>query len=119
LSESKVTVYGIPNCDTIKKTLDWFKAHDQPVTFHDYKKDSISKEKLTEWSKAAGWEKLLNKKSTTWRGLSLAEQEKVTTQASAIKLMQHHNSIIKRPVIEADGKLLVGFDEKLMAETFS
>lgn len=113
-----VTVYGIPNCDTIKKTLDWFKKHSIPVVFHDYKKEGISKEKLTAWTGQLGWEVLLNKKSTTWRALSAAEQAKLTTTASAIKLMQTNTSIIKRPVIEFGNHLLTGFDESKLSITF-
>ena len=107
-----IIIYGIPNCDTIKKTMDWFKKSKLETVFHDYKKEGITKEKLTAWCKQVGWEILLNKKSTTWRSLSPEEQSKITSQASAIQLMKMQTSIIKRPVIEVDGKLLVGFDEK-------
>ncbi|MEI9933478.1 MAG: ArsC/Spx/MgsR family protein [Ferruginibacter sp.] len=69
-------IYGIANCDTIKKTLDWFKKNKIDFTFHDYKKVGISKSKLETWSKQVGWEILLNKKSSTWRSLSAAEQKK-------------------------------------------
>jgi Spx/MgsR family transcriptional regulator len=116
---SIITVYGIPNCDTIKKTLDWFKKHKVTISFHDYKKESITKEKLTAWCKLAGWEILLNKKSATWRGLSAEEQSKITTQAAAIQLMKQQTSIIKRPVIEFDGKILVGFDETAVSKEFN
>ena len=115
---STITVYGIPNCDTIKKTLDWFKKHKVTVVFHDYKKEGISKEKLTAWCKQVGWEVLLNKKSTTWRELAADEQAAVTTTAAAIKLMQQQTRIIKRPVIEFEKKLLVGFDENILNSTF-
>ena len=108
---TKITVYGIPNCDTIKKTLDWFKQNKLSVAFHDYKKEGVSKEKLTAWIKLTGVDILLNKKSTTWRGLSTGEQAKSSTQAGAIKLMMQHNSLIKRPVVEFADKLLVGFNE--------
>jgi Spx/MgsR family transcriptional regulator len=86
--------------------------------FHDYKKEGISKEKLTTWSKQVGWEVLLNKKSTTWRSLSADEQIKITTSAAAIKLMQINTSIIKRPVIEFGNHLLVGFDESKLNAIF-
>jgi len=107
-----ITVYGIPNCDTIKKTLDWLKKKKFNFEFHDYKKSGISKEKLAAWCKKAGYEKLLNKKSTTWRELPVAEQEKITSQSAAIKLMALSNSIIKRPVIEFGDKLIIGFSEE-------
>ncbi|MEI8059493.1 MAG: Spx/MgsR family RNA polymerase-binding regulatory protein [Ferruginibacter sp.] len=109
---STIIIYGIPNCDAVKKTLDWFKKHKKTIVFYNYKKESISKEKLTAWCKQLGWEILLNKKSTTWRGLSADKQTTITTQAAAIKLMQANTSIIKRPIIEFGNHLLVGFDEK-------
>jgi Spx/MgsR family transcriptional regulator len=114
-----ITIYGIPNCDTIKKTLDWFKQKNIPIIFHDYKKAGISKEKLKVWCNLSGWEILLNKKSATWRGLSPEEQSKITSQAAAIQLMTTQNSIIKRPVIEVDGKLLVGFDTAILNNLFA
>lgn len=113
-----IVVYGIPNCDTIKKTVDWFKKHKIGIVFHDYKKESISKEKLVAWCKLVGWEVLLNKKSTTWRGLSAEQQANIVNQTAAIKLMQENTSIIKRPVIEFEKNILVGFDEKKLNTTF-
>jgi arsenate reductase (glutaredoxin) len=106
-----ITVYGIPNCDIIKKTMDWYKKNNIPVDFYDYKKYGIKREKLAEWCKEAGWELLLNKKSTTWRSLSLEDQQKVTNEKMAIKLMMEYTSIIKRPVIEMNNKIIVGFNE--------
>lgn len=106
-----MTIYGIPNCDTIKKTLDWFKKNKIDYEFHDYKKLGITKTKLEAWSKKVGWEVLLNKKGTSWRKLTPEQQEKVTNQSAAIKVMMENNSIIKRPVVEAGEKLLVGFNE--------
>lgn len=108
---NKITIYGIANCDTIKKTLDWYKNKNIAVEFHDYKKLGISKEKLAAWSKKLGYEVLLNKKSTTWRSLSKEEQQKVTGEAEAIKLMIQFTSVIKRPVIEINDHVLVGFNE--------
>ena len=107
-----ITVYGIPNCDTIKKTRDWLDEHKIEYTFHDYKKSGISKEKLSAWSKKVGWEILLNKKSSTWRNLSPDEQKKVTSEITAIKVMMENNSIIKRPVIENGDVILVGYNEE-------
>ena len=106
-----ITVYGIPNCDTIKKTLDWLRKHKIAFEFHDYKVSGITKEKLTGWCKLVGWEILLNKKSTTWRGLPEAVQEKINNQTAAIKIMIENTSIMKRPVIEIKNDLLVGFNE--------
>lgn len=106
-----ITVYGIPNCDMIKKTKNWLDDHNINYQFHDYKKSGISKEKLTAWSAKAGWEILLNKKSTTWRSLSTKEQQQTNNETAAIKIMMENNSIIKRPVIEAGNVILVGFNE--------
>lgn len=104
-------VYGIPNCDTIKKALALLKKQKVEFTFHDYKQEGISKAKLEAWCKKTGWETIFNKRSTTWRELPEAEQKKVTDQTTAIKIMMEHNSIIKRPVIEIDEKLITGFNE--------
>ncbi len=111
-----ITIYGIPNCNTVKKTLDWFKQKNISIIFHDYKKEGISKEKLTAWCKLTGWQILLNKKSTTWRGLLADEQEKVTNQTAAINLMMNNASLIKRPVIEIGEEILVGFNETEISE---
>lgn len=105
-------VYGIPNCNTVKKSIDWLKANNSDYEFHDYKKKGITKEKLKEWAKEVGWEKLVNKKGTTWRALSADEQQKVTNLKAAIELMTKKPSIIKRPVIETGSKLIVSFDEE-------
>lgn len=106
-----VTVYGIPNCDTTKKALVWLKNNNIAFTFHDYKLEGISKQKLEAWCNNKGWETIFNKRSTTWRELDEAEQKKVTNQLSAIKLMMEHNSIIKRPIIEFDKNIVVGFNK--------
>ena len=105
-----ITIYGIANCDIIKKTLDWYKKKNIPVGFHDYKKEGINKEKLVQWSKEVGWELLLNKKSTTWRSLAPEIQQKITNEKAAIQLMTEYTSIIKRPVVEVQGKIIVGFN---------
>lgn len=105
-------VYGIPNCNTVKKAIDWLKANGTGLEFHDFKKSGITKEKLFDWSKEVGWEKLLNKKGTTWRGLSAEQQQNVKDEESAIELMIEKPSLIKRPVIETGKKLIVGFDQE-------
>lgn len=104
-------VYGIPNCDTIKKTLDWYKKNNIAVEFRDYKKSGITKVKLAGWCKKVGYEILLNKKSTTWRSLAPEVQQKITNEKAAIALMQEYTSLIKRPVVEINGNILVGFNE--------
>ncbi len=111
-------VYGIPNCDVTQKALAWFKANKIGVAFHDYKIEGVRKEKLLDWFKKKNWEVLLNKRSTTWRSLPVAEQEKITNEPAAIKLMMEQNSIIKRPVIENGDQLIVGFNEEEYKKAF-
>jgi Spx/MgsR family transcriptional regulator len=106
------TVYAIPNCNTVKKALDWLKENKVAFEFHDYKKQGITSSKLTEWSNQIGWEALLNKKGATWRQLPKEIQETITTQKAAIALMMEKTSIIRRPLIEENGKIRVlGFEE--------
>jgi arsenate reductase (glutaredoxin) len=107
----KVIIYGIPNCDTTKKAMAWLNKNNITFTFHDYKQQGITKQKLEEWCNKSGWENIFNKRSTTWRELSKPEQEKVTNQTAAIKVMMSNTSIIKRPVIENEGNFLIGFKE--------
>ena len=104
-----IKVYGIPNCDTIKKTQEWLSNNKVSFEFHDYKKEGITASKLKEWIKLVGWETLFNKKSSTWKKLKEATGQDVTNAAEAIKIMQANNSIIKRPVVEHNGTILVGF----------
>ncbi len=105
------TIYGIPNCDTMKKAMSWLTSHKIACRFHDYKKEGISREKLNAWCDEAGWEVILNKKSTTWRELGREEQQKVITKATAVKVMLAQNSCIKRPVLETGKGIIVGFSE--------
>jgi Spx/MgsR family transcriptional regulator len=107
-----ITVYGIKNCNTVKTALDWLKKNKVDLEFHDYKSKGISQEKLREWSKQVGWESLVNKRGTTWRQLDEATQSRVTSEAKAIELMKEKTSVIKRPLIEDNGKIVaLGFDE--------
>ena len=105
-------VYGIKNCNTVKSALDWLKKNNVEFEFHDYKTKGITDAKLKAWSKQVGWESLVNKRGTTWRQLDPADQTRVTNEAAAIALMKEKTSVIKRPLIEADGEVvLLGFDE--------
>ncbi len=105
-------VYGIKNCNTVKKALEWLKARDITFEFYDYKRHGVTDEKLKSWSAQVGWEKLVNKKGTTWRQLDEVVQSGVTNEKTAIQLMKEKTSVIKRPLIERDGKVIVlGFDE--------
>ena len=115
---AKIIVYGIPNCDTTKKALAWLSKKNIPFSFHDYKQQGISKEKLNDWCNRKGWELIFNKRSTTWRELTEAVQKKITDQPAAIKLMIENNSIIKRPIIEFGKELIVGFNEEEYQKTF-
>ena len=109
---SELKVYAIPNCNTVKKALDWLKAKKIAYVFHDYKKLGITNTLLTDWCKQVGWEALVNKKGATWRLLPPNVQAKITTQKAAIDLMIEKTSIIKRPLITLNDKvILLGFEE--------
>ena len=106
-----ITLYGIPNCDTTKKAMSWLQKNNIAFSFHDYKLQGIDNKKLADWCNIKGWETIFNKRSTTWRELPEAAQQKVTGQGEAIKVMLVNNSIIKRPIIEYNDKLIVGYNE--------
>jgi arsenate reductase (glutaredoxin) len=101
--------YGIPNCDTVKKARAWLDERRIEYTFHDYKKEGADPARLAAWSDTAGWEALLNRRGTTFRALPDAGKADID-RAKAIRLMQANPSLIKRPVVEHDGGVLVGFD---------
>jgi arsenate reductase len=105
-----ITVYGIPNCDTVKKARAWLEAEGVAYAFHDFKKAGVPADRLAAWSREAGWEKLLNRQGTTWRKLDPATQAGARDDASARQLMLAQPSVIKRPVVEWGGKTTVGFD---------
>lgn len=105
-----LTLYGIPNCDTVKKARAWLQAHGVEHVFHDYKKQGVPLTRLDAWMRVGGWEALVNRKGTTWRQLDPAQQAAVRDAASARELMVAQASVIKRPVVEHPGGLLVGFD---------
>jgi Spx/MgsR family transcriptional regulator len=105
-------VYGIKNCNTVKRSIEWLTKNKIEFEFHDYKSKGITKEKLKGWIKQVGWESLVNKKGTTWRQLDSSAQSKVTNQTNAMALMTEKTSVIKRPLLEEKGKVLaLGFDE--------
>src|SRR5688572_15341730 len=114
-----MTIYGIKNCNTVKSALDWLKKQKIDFEFHDYKSKGITEAKLKEWSGQVGWESLVNKRGTTWRQLDEAVQGKVINEKSAIALMKDKTSVIKRPLLEKDGKVLtLGFDESAYRKIF-
>ena len=109
-----VTLYGIPNCDTVKKARDWLDARGVAYAFHDYKKQGADPARLSRWAAEAGWELLLNRAGTTFR--KLPETDRVDLDpAKAIALMAANPSCIKRPVVEHPGGLLVGFKPDIWA----
>jgi arsenate reductase (glutaredoxin) len=113
-----LTVYGIPNCDTVKKSLTWLKEHGIEFEFHDYKKKGISPEKLLEWLTQESHTKLINRAGTTWKKLSDETKAGVTDNQSAMEVMLQNTSAIKRPIIESDKILALGFDVKKYEEVF-
>ena len=112
-----VTLYGIPNCDTVKKARNWLADAGVDYMFHDYKKAGIDEASLRRWADEAGWEKLLNKAGTTFRKLPDADKANIDAD-KAVALMLAHPSMIKRPVVEGAGGLLVGFKPDLYAAAF-
>lgn len=102
-------VYGIPNCDTVKKATVWLKNKGIAYEFHDYKKLGINEAKLEEWLTQVSHETLINRKGTTFKGLSDDEKTKITDNPSAIALMLEKTSVIKRPIVESDKILAMGF----------
>ena len=111
---SMTTIYGIKNCDTMKKARAWLDTHGVAYDFHDYKAAGIARDKLKQWSDKLGWEILLNRAGTTFRKLPEAEKENLT-EKKALALMLEQPSIIKRPVLEMCSKLLVGFQPETYA----
>jgi arsenate reductase len=112
------TLYGIPNCDTVKKARTWLDAHGIAFTFHDYKKAGIDQPSLERWCDGLGWEAVLNKAGTTFRALPPQDKADLTRD-KAITLMLANPSMIKRPVVEGQGVLLVGFKPELWTATFA
>jgi Spx/MgsR family transcriptional regulator len=112
---TKTTLFGIKNCDTMKKAFAWCDEHGIEYSFHDYKKQGVPRDRLVAWCRAVGWKTLLNTKGTTFRKLP-PERQEISTQSAAVALMVEFPSAIKRPVVEtAEGQLLVGFDPALFA----
>jgi len=113
----KVTVFGIPNCDTVKKARVWLADHTVDYVFHDFKKQGVLADLLPGWLAAVGWETLLNRKGTTWRKLVEPTRLAVVDETSAAALMLTQPSVIKRPVVVwGDGVVSVGFSAELFAQ---
>jgi Spx/MgsR family transcriptional regulator len=111
MSAPGVTLYGIPNCDTVKRARAWLAGQGVAVRFHDFKREGVPAPRLDAWLDAAGWERLLNRKGTAWRALDEPTRGGVVDRSSARAVMLAHASTIKRPVVEWPGAAVsVGFD---------
>ena len=109
-----ITIYGIKNCDTMKKARTWLEGHGVKHDFHDYKVSGIDREHLEKWAKEVGWETLINRAGTTFRKLPDSDKANLT-EAKAIKLMLANPSMIKRPVLDLGRKRVVGFKPETYA----
>jgi arsenate reductase len=112
-----VTIYGIPNCDTMKKARAWLDGHGVAYAFHDYRASGLEPETLDKWVERLGWEVLLNKASTSFRALPERDRQGIDA-ARAKALMIANPTMIKRPVLDFDGRLLVGFKPEIYAGAF-
>lgn len=112
-----ITLYGIPNCDTVSKARKWLASHDIDYQFHNFKKEGLNQKTLQHWLDELGWEVLLNKRGMTWRKLS--DESKIDiNRAKATSIMLENTSIIKRPVLDIDGQMHVGFKPELYQTIF-
>ncbi len=110
MDSEAITLYGIPNCDTVRKARAWLADRGVEVRFHDLRREGVAPEEVARWAAEVGWEALLNRKGTTWRGLSEADRASVSDMPSACRLMARRPSLIKRPVVRWPQGLTVGFD---------
>lgn len=117
-TKKSVTLYGIKNCDTMKKARTWLDEHSVAHVFHDYKAEGIDRATLERWAKDVSWEVLLNRAGTTFKKLPDEDRENIT-EKKAIALMLAQPSMIKRPVLEMGGKLTVGFKPDIYAKLFA
>ncbi|MFN3750817.1 MAG: ArsC family reductase [Thiobacillus sp.] len=111
-------LYGIPNCTTVKKARAWLAAHGHDVPFHDFRKDGVDPAWLQRVAKQVGWQALVNTRGTTWRALAEPEKAAAGDEAGAIALMLAKPSVIKRPVLERDGRYTLGFAENQYQDLF-
>jgi arsenate reductase (glutaredoxin) len=107
----KLVLYGIPNCDTVKKARAWLNEREQPFDFHDFKKHGLERATVAAWLEQQGWEVLVNRKGTTWRKLPDERRAAIVDKASALELMLEFPSVIKRPVLDGAGDISVGFSD--------
>lgn len=106
-----IVLYGIANCDTVRKARAWLERHDLAFEFRDFRKAPVSATQLQAWATQLGWDTLLNRRGATWRQLPEAERDTITDASAAIRLMQAKPAVIRRPVLERGALLLTGFDE--------
>lgn len=111
------TLFGIVNCDTVKQARRWLDRHNIKYTFHDFRKDGLSEAQLVAWLRKINWETLLNRRGTTWRGLSNQVKGQLD-QPTAVRLMMLHPTLIKRPVLAHNDKVHVGFSDATYKEIF-
>jgi arsenate reductase len=116
-STSPCIVFGIPNCDTVKKARNWLDGHGHDYRFHDFRRDGITADLLRPWLNTVGWETLVNRKGTSWR--KVPEEQRPSDETGAIALMLATPSVIKRPVLMARGQILVGFSETAWSSLFA
>ena len=114
-----ITLYGIPNCDTVKKARTWLVDNGIDATFHDFKKQGLDRATAQAWLEQLDWEVLVNRKGTTWRKLPDERRAAVTDKASALELVLEQPSVIKRPVLDRDGAYQVGFSAGQYQQTFN
>jgi Spx/MgsR family transcriptional regulator len=113
-------LFGIPNCNTVKKAREWLAEHDIEFEFHDFKKHGLDHATARNWLQQTDWTRLINRSGLTWRGLPEQRKQNVHDATSALALMMEKSSVIKRPVLEQNGKLLhVGFDEAAYSRIFN
>lgn len=112
-------LYGIKNCGTVKKSINWLNSNNIPFDFHDYKNKGISVKKLQEWSNQVGIDSLINKKGMTWKKLDERDKELMQNDNKALEIISANASLIRRPIIEQGGKIItIGFDEKAFSEKY-
>jgi len=114
----EVVVYGIETCDQVRKARAWLRAHHVAFRFHDFRKDGLDAQRLSTWLGRVPWDSLLNRRGQAWRKLDPQRRATITDQTSAAELMLADPTLIKRPVLQAGDRLLVGFSEPLYAGVF-
>lgn len=112
-----ITLYGIPNCDTVRKARRWLDAHEISHQFHDFRKEGLMKSLLQEWVAELGWEALINRRGTSWRNLPEQERNSIN-QSTAIQLMLKNPTLIKRPILDLGTSRHIGFSEAQYQELF-